>query len=108
MGKKRTIHGTLLLMFTTASAKASDLGTDGRLHFASDAVLTVDFEDPAALAAKALLVVLPVGAKTWSYQRVTAADLAPHSVSGNDALEGRSVLRWTGADALGLAIVDPD
>jgi hypothetical protein len=105
MGKR--IRPILLLLFTTASARASDLGSDGRLHFAGDAILTVDFEDPSALAARARWVVAPRGASTWTYQPTTAAGLTPHLVTSNDALEGRSVLRWTGADGLGLAIVDP-
>jgi hypothetical protein len=97
----------MLLLFTSASARASELRSDGRLHFATDAILTVDFEDPGALVLRSRLLVASPGGKTWNYQPVTAAQLSRYLVGSNDALEGRSVLRWTSADGLGLAIVDP-
>ena len=83
---------------------ASDLGTNGRLQFSSDAIWRLDFEDPTVLAP--LLRKIISGSKSWTYTAVTASDLQPFLISSNDALEGQSVLHWKASDGEGLAIFD--
>jgi hypothetical protein len=94
------------LALLAAPAAASDLGADGRIHFAADALLQLDFEDAQATASRVRLV--KHGSKTWTYQMATADALAPLLTAGEDALEGHGGLRLGATDGAGLAVVVPD
>ncbi len=99
-----SLRAWLLGMVVAATAQASDLGPDGRVHFAADALLTVGFEDAAALAPKLRQLSSPANVASWQYDPVSVAALSSHLVPGD--LEGQQALHWRGADGLGLAIVD--
>ncbi len=101
---RKTLLLTMLL--STAEARASDLGSDGRLHFAPDALFTVDFEDATTLGPELRLLTLPRGAKTFSYDAVSPDTLPAFLVTSDDALEGHSSLHWTASNGIGLAIID--
>ncbi len=100
------VEGLLVVLVAVTQARASDLGPDGRLHFAADAITTVDFEDATALASRLQRVVVSGNQYGFHTVAVTASELAPMLVASNDALEGLSVLRLTGSGYLGLELID--
>jgi hypothetical protein len=88
-----------------AVAHASDLGSDGRLRFAPDAIATLGFED----ASNDALRVRTLGSNgtTWTYNALTPSALNAHLVMGMQGLEGLAYLHWASADGQGIAYMDP-
>jgi hypothetical protein len=93
-----------LILLSAALARASEVGDDGRLHFAPDALATIDFEHPDPLVSR-MRIVTP-GNGTWTYDPMTPSQLRARIVTGNDSPLGRSYLRWQSANGCGLAFMD--
>jgi hypothetical protein len=95
-----------LSLSIAALARASDLGADGRLHFSSDALGTMDFEDPTTTASRLRFVVALPNTNTWTFQSMSTDQLLSHLVTGNDALEGQRYLKWLSNDGYGVSLFD--
>jgi hypothetical protein len=101
--------GALLTTLLCASlARASDIGPDGQLVFAADALATYGFESFADLQAAGACTVgwaLSSSGDQLDTSPLTEGELAPF-ITG-DALQGSQALRVQQGQSVGLALRDP-
>src|ERR1700760_2617633 len=105
MGAWRSVHVLTAGLLLAGPSLASELGTDLKLHFSSDAIATYGFESPAEMLP--LLRQIQASGPTWVYVPVSAGTPNDIFVSDDNAPEGNGYLHFIAAEGLGFTIVDP-
>ncbi|HEX4382253.1 MAG TPA: hypothetical protein VH083_04865 [Myxococcales bacterium] len=98
------MHLLTAALMLAAPVSASELGTDLKLHFSSDAIATYAFESASAMAPLLHEVQQSATGVTWVISPAGAG--SGLVVADANAPEGNGYLHFTAQDGLGLAIID--
>jgi hypothetical protein len=105
-GRRLSIVLACASSFFASRATASDLGSDGKVHFSPGALAHYDFEDPSAVAAIASWVGATSTTNHFLLTPFAVADGAT-ALPSSDAIEGSRVFTMTAGGPVALELVDP-